>query len=82
MAGIEPNVPINIVVDQDALKKQIEGVAQEALRGAAAKLRKAALALDPEFEERVYQAGFDRGVEQGRAILQSEIDARNVPGAS
>lgn len=41
--------PIDIRIDEDAIKKQVESAITDALRGTSMKLRVAADALDPDF---------------------------------
>lgn len=41
--------PINIQIDAEALRKQVQGVIQEELREMSMRLRRAADALHPEF---------------------------------
>lgn len=43
--------PIDIRIDEDAIKKQVESAITDALKAASMKLRFAADALDPEFLE-------------------------------
>lgn len=62
---------INITIDEDALRKQVQEVVDEALKEASLKLRLAADALNPGFMEKVLDDNARYAVEQERARVRT-----------
>lgn len=59
--------PINITIDQDALREQVRAVITEELHEMAMKLHHAADALDPTVIEKAFDQAYQEGLRAGRA---------------
>lgn len=59
--------PINITIDQDALREQVRAVITDELHEMAVKLHHAADALDPRIIEDAFDSAYQQGLRDGRA---------------
>lgn len=70
---------INIQIDQDALREQVEGVITQAMRDAAMRLRTAADGLDNgewwQFHDENLKSEYERGFKAGQESKQQEGEA-------
>jgi hypothetical protein len=64
------HTPINITIDEAALREQVRAVIAEELAEMSSRLHRAAYQLDPEGSEAAFEAEYQRGVEDGRAAAQ------------
>jgi hypothetical protein len=70
---------INITIDQDALRKQVQAAIGEALNDASMKLRLAADALNPGFMEKAFEDNARYAVERERERVRTPSTPTGEP---